>query len=303
MIPARPGNAQAGFFKRENFKDNSGFKNKPDDIPLRMAKMAYQEPSDHISSYRISDALCKENWTTREINSLMDHLDIFQKLDKIEDNLWYPRPMELFNFIFQQKITSELEDDIHYHLETLECARTIRLMKAMIQDPGMAMLKKLPRARLMNIFSHLAFSKTWIVPHDSQDKTNPQPDPNVITTSGTPNNIPFPIKQMNGDSSRNIILGNFPVRMKRSIKSGEESITLLFPNRTYPFSKVRVMAMDENHETIFNESFAIGSPWFRYAGSKFWSIRFDAPHASKYMLMVRPMDASECIEESNALHA
>ena len=75
--------------------------------------MDYQEPSDQVTSYRISDALCKENWTVEEINSLMEDSGISQKLDWIEENLWYPKPMELFNFIFQTKLAPELEDDIH----------------------------------------------------------------------------------------------------------------------------------------------------------------------------------------------
>ena len=39
---------------------------------LERNNMDYQEPSDHVTSYRISDALCKENWTVEEINSLME---------------------------------------------------------------------------------------------------------------------------------------------------------------------------------------------------------------------------------------
>ena len=178
--------------------------------------MDYQDPSDQVTSYRISDALCKENWTAEEINSLMEDSGISQKLDWIEENLWYPRPMELFNFIFQTKLTPELEDDIHYHLETLGCARTIRLMKTMVQDPGMNLLKKLPAARLMNIFSHLAFSKTWIVSLHPTEKTTPQTS-ETQTLLHNPSNNSLPIKQMKGDSSKNIILGNFPIRMKRSM--------------------------------------------------------------------------------------
>ena len=256
--------------------------------------MDYQEPSDQVTSYRISDALCKENWTAEEINSLMEDSGISQKLDWIEENLWYPKPMELFNFIFQTKLTPELEDDIHYHLETLGCARTIRLMKTMVQDPGMNLLKKLPAARLMNIFSHLAFSKTWIVSLHPTEKTTPQTS-ETQTLLHNPSNNSLPIKQMKGDSSKNIILGNFPIRMKRSMQPNGERITLLFPNRTYPFPKVRVMAINENYETVLDGEFALD------AGSKFWSVRFKAPIASKYMLLVRPVDASECFAENTPI--
>jgi hypothetical protein len=224
--------------------------------------MDYQEPSDQVTSYRISDALCKENWTPEEINSLMEDSGISQKLDWIEENLWYPKPMELFNFIFQTKLTPELEDDIHYHLETLGCARTIRLMKTMVLHPT--------------------------------EKTTPQTS-ETQTLLHNPSNNSLPIKQMKGDSSKNIILGNFPIRMKRSMQPNGERITLLFPNRTYPFPKVRVMAINENHEIVLDGEFALD------AGSKFWSVRFKAPIASKYMLLVRPVDASECFAENTPI--
>lgn len=256
--------------------------------------MNFQDPKDQVTSYRISDALCKENWTAEEINSLMEDSGISQKLEWIEENLWYPKPMELFNFIFQTKLTAELEDDIHYHLETLGCARTIRLMKTMVQDPGMNLLRKLPAARLMNIFSHLAFSKTWIVSLHPTENTASQTS-EIQTLLHGPSDYSLPIKQMKGDSSKNIILGNFPIRMKRSMQPNGERITLLFPNRTYPFPKVRVMAINENHEVVLNEEFALD------AGSKFWSVRFKAPIASKYMLLVRPVDASECIAENTPI--
>ena len=249
--------------------------------------MDYQEPSDQVTSYRISDALCKENWTDDEINSLMEDSGIVQKLDWIEENLWYPKPIELFNFIFQTKLPPELEDDIHYHLETLGCARTIRLMKTMVQDPGMNLLKKLPSARLMNIFSHLAFSKTWIVSLHPTEKTTHQTS-ETQTLLHNPSNNSLPIKQMKGDSSKNIILGNFPIRMKRSMQPNGERIT-------YPFPKVRVMAINENHEIVLDGEFALD------AGSKFWSVRFKAPIASKYMLLVRPVDASECFAENTPI--
>jgi hypothetical protein len=100
---------------------------------------------------------------------------------------------------------------------------------------------------------------------------------------------------MKGDSSKNIILGNFPIRMKRSMQPNGERITLLFPNRTYPFPKVRVMAINENHEIVLDGEFALD------AGSKFWSVRFKAPIASKYMLLVRPVDASECFAENTPI--
>ncbi len=256
--------------------------------------MHHQDPSDQVTSYRISDALCKENWTADEINSLMEESGIAQKLDWIEENLWYPKPMELFNFIFQTKLTPELGDDIHYHLETLECARTIRLMRTMVQDPGMNLLRKLPSARLMNIFSHLAFSKTWIASLHPTEKTTTQTS-SPQTLLNTPTDYSLPIKQMKGDSSKNIILDNFPIRMKRSMQPNGERITLLFPNRTYPFPKVRVMAINECHEIVMDEEFALD------AGSKFWSVRFKAPISPKYMLLVRPVDASECIAENTPI--
>lgn len=252
--------------------------------------MNYQDPSDQVTSYRISDALCKENWTVSEISSLMEESGIAQRLDWIEENLWYPKPMELFNFLFQSQISDDLNDDIHYHLETLECARTIRLLKTMVQDSGMILLRKLPAARLMNIFSHLAFSKTWIVSlHPTENPSGNQ------TSLNTPSDHSLPVKQMKGDSSKNIILDNFPIRMKRSMQPNGERIILLFPNRTYPFPKVRVMAINENHETVMDEEFALD------AGNKFWSVRFKAPISPKYMLMVRPIDASECIAENTPI--
>ncbi len=245
-----------------------------------------------VASYRISEAFYKEDWSKVEIQSLMNDPEILKKLDWIEDSLWFPKPIELFNFLLQSKNSESLNDDIHFHLESLECLRSIRLLKLMMQDTSIKILSKLSSGRLMNIFGHLAFSKTWVVSLHNKEH------PGIANGSETyfENSVQnlLPLKQLQGDSSRNIILGNFPIRMKRSMQAFGEKITLQFPTRTYPFPRVRVMAIDENYAIIMNEEL------FLDAGSKFWSVRFKAPVAPKFMLVVRPLDSSECVGESNS---
>ncbi|MFZ9791521.1 MAG: hypothetical protein ACO3F3_04180, partial [Gemmataceae bacterium] len=51
---------------------------------------------DSFSLARISEAIYREDWSASEIVSLksFDH-----EIAMVEENLWYPKPMELFRFL------------------------------------------------------------------------------------------------------------------------------------------------------------------------------------------------------------
>lgn len=224
---------------------------------------------DSFSLARISEAIYREDWSASEIVSLksFDH-----EIAMVEENLWYPKPMELFRFLHDPFLSADACKDIRFHLENLKAARSIRLLDVLKKDSGIKQLLELPLARQMNILGHLGVSSTWIRPLHREKYP---PVKSLIE------------KQSLGDDSRAIILDHFPIRLKRTMGSHGERTTLLFPSRTYPFPKVKVMALNENMDVLMDEHLPLDPK------GRCWSVRFRSPMAQKYILVVRPLDATE----------
>lgn len=234
--------------------------------------------SSTVSMFRLSEGLCREDWTSEEIHAISMPGDLRQRLGVIEEQLWFPKPMELFQYLFDPDLPESQCQDIRFHLEKLGCARSMRMMKVLQNDSGMDLLKDLSHNKQMKVLGHMAISKTWMTPVS---------DPRELTLEKS-----LPGRQAHGDASRNIILDNYPVRVKRSIGVHGGKTSLIFPGKTYPFPKVKVIALDEHFQVLMEEDLTLDP------GARFWMARFKTPTARKYLLAVRPLDPSEASLEN-----